>query len=190
MRGYGRTHGRRGDVETVPSIIFHHLIDAIIVGYEERRVLSRIVEISGVVDRGSSYFTTRKQRGTAVTFLDDSQSGGGSDRHVVCLYDPRFVLLHANCGIVTDPGYHSVGIWQRLVRVHRETTGRRETGVESDEDRFDGHPSLITNQTRIENRAGVEAMGHTIIPPFHCSARVRCEECGRGLQELTEVGYR
>jgi len=117
MRGYDRTHGRRGNVETVPPIIFHHLIDAIIVRYEERRVLPCGVEISNVAYGGPSYITARQQRGTAVTFLDDPKSGGGSDRRVVCFYDPRFVLLHANSGIVTDPGYHTVGIWQRLVRV-------------------------------------------------------------------------
>ena len=94
----------------VPPVIFHHLIDAVVVGYEECGVLSRSVQISGVHDGTSSDMTTR-QRGIAVTFLDDSQEGRGSDRRVVCFHEPRLVLLHANGGIVTDPGFHSVDIW-------------------------------------------------------------------------------
>ena len=108
--------------------------------------------------------------------VHNPQSGRGFNGCVVCFYDPRFVLLHANRGIVTDPGLLSVGIWQRLVRVYRETTGRCETGVESDEDRFNCCPSLTTNWIRIEDRAGVEAMGYPIVPPFYCGARVRREE--------------
>ena len=83
--------------------------------------------------------------------------------------------MYTDGSIVTDPGFHSIGVWYRLVGVDRETSGGGETSVESDEDRFDGRPSLITDRTRVENCAGVEAMSHAIVPPFHCSARVRRE---------------
>jgi len=45
----------------VPPIIFHHLIDAIIVSYVERRILSSRVEIPGVRERMSSDITARQQ---------------------------------------------------------------------------------------------------------------------------------
>ena len=169
------THSRRGDVKTIPPVIFHHLIDAIIVSYVERGVLPRCIEISSVRDWASSGITTGQQRGAAV--IDDPESRGGSDRCVVCFDDPRLVPLHTNGGIVTNPSFHSVCIWHRHVRVYRETTGRCETGIEPDEDRFDRRPSLIVNRTRVEDRAGVEAMGNTIVPPFYCVTRVGREEC-------------
>jgi len=45
----------------VPPVIFHHLIDTIIVGYVERRVLSSRVEVPGVCERRSSDTTVRQQ---------------------------------------------------------------------------------------------------------------------------------
>ena len=141
------THGRRGDVKTIPSIIFHHLINAIIMGDIERGVLPCCIEIPSVRDWESSDITARQQRSTAI--IDDPESGGRSDRCVVRFDDPRLVLLHANSGIVTDPGFHPIGIWHRHVRIYRETTGRRKTGIEPDEDRFDCRPSLIANRTRV-----------------------------------------
>lgn len=189
-RGYDATHGRRGDVILVTPVIFHHLIDAVIVSYEERRVLSSRVEISGIRDMGSSDIATRQQRATTVTFLDYAQGSGGPDGCVVCLYNPRFVFLDANGGIVTDPSSRSVFIWQRIVRVYGETTGRRETGIKSDENRFDSGPSLIINRTRVKNRAGMETVCYAIVPPSHYDAWIRRKEPGRVSQELTEVGYR
>jgi len=177
------THGRRGDVEEVSPIILQHLIDTIIVSYYERKVFPCSVEVSGVLDWISLYFTAW-QRGIAVTFLDNPQSGGGSNGRVICFDDPRFVPFHTHSGIVTDPGFHSID-W--FVQVYWEAAKRCETGVESDEYRFDGRPYLITDHVSIRNRMGVEAVGYAILPPLGCSARVRHEGGGKD-QELTEVG--
>jgi len=185
-QGYDGTHSRRGGVGDVMPVILQHLIDTIIVSYYERKVFPCSVEVSGVLDSISLYFTAW-QRGIAVTLLDNPQSGGGSNGCVICFDDPRFIHFHADSGIVTDPGFHSVGICNRLVRVHREATGRCETGVESDEYCFDVRPYLITDCTSVQNRAGVEAVGYAILPPLDCRARVR-REGGRRDQEPTEVG--
>ena len=106
----------------------------------------------------------------AVTFLDNLQNGPGRepDGCVVCFDEPRFVPFHADSDIVTDPGFPSVGI-KLDVRVYREATRRRETGVKSDEYCFDRRPSLITGLSRV----AVEAVGYAILPPFDCSARFR-----------------
>jgi len=109
----------------------------------------------------------------AVTFLDNSQNGGESDRRVVCLDDPRFVPFHADSGIITDPGFHSVGVWDG--GMYREDTGRCETGVESDKYCFDGRPSLVID---IRNCESVEAVGYAILLPFDYSTRVRHEGGG------------
>ena len=178
-RGQNGTHRKRGDVKTVPTVIFHHLNDAIVVRYVERWVLPRRIEIPSVCNWSSSDITARQRRGNARPFLDDPQSGGGPDRCVVCFYDPGFVHLDANCGIVTDPGSHPIGVWHRFIRVYLEVARRRETGVESDEDRLDSHPSSIANRTFAVDCAGVEAVGHAVVPPFHCGAQVRSEECER-----------
>lgn len=53
------THSRRGDVRLIPPVIFHHLVDAVIVSYEERRVLPRRVEVSSACDWGSLDATAR-----------------------------------------------------------------------------------------------------------------------------------
>ena len=106
----GETYSRRWHVEEVPAVIFHHLIDTIVVSHVKRRVLVRSVEISGVLNRISLDFAAR-QRGIAVTALDDPQNSGGSDGCVVCFDDPRIVLFHANNGIITDSGFRSVCIW-------------------------------------------------------------------------------
>jgi len=98
--------------------------------------------------------------------------------------------LHADGSIVTNPGFHSIGIGQRLSGVYGETSGRGETGVKSDEDCLNGRPSLFVDRTRVRNYVCVEAVGNTIIPPLDCGARVRCEERVRGLQELTDIGNR
>ena len=55
------TYGKGGHVKKVPNTILHHLIDAIDVGYGERRPLSRCVQISGIRDWGSSDFATRRR---------------------------------------------------------------------------------------------------------------------------------
>ena len=83
--------------------------------------------------------------------------------------------MHADGDVVTNPSFHSVAIGERVIRVYGEAARRRETGVESDEDCFNGSPSLFTGQTRGKNRACVEAMGYTIVIPCGCSGRVRHE---------------
>ena len=45
----GGTYSRRWHVEEVPAVIFHHLIDAIIVSYVKCRVLVCCVKVSGGV---------------------------------------------------------------------------------------------------------------------------------------------
>ena len=70
------TYGKGGHVKKVPNTILHHLIDAIDVGYGERRPLSRRVQIPGIRDWGSSDVATRRRRVTAVPFLDDPESRG------------------------------------------------------------------------------------------------------------------
>ena len=139
--------------------------------YVERWVLSRRVEESDVLNWISLDFTTR-QRGVIVASLDDPQSGGGSDRRIVCFDDPRIVLFHADRSIVPNPASHSVGIWNRLVRIYGEATLRCETGIESDKYSFDGRPSL-SGVIRVQNRASVEAVGYTVIVPFYCVVWVR-----------------
>lgn len=59
MQKSDMTHSRRGDVRLIPPVIFHHLVDAIIVSYEERRVLPRRVEVSSACDWGSLDATAR-----------------------------------------------------------------------------------------------------------------------------------
>ena len=147
MRGRDGTHRKRRGISihviTQVSIKnIQHLGVARVQRHVERITLFRRVEISSIRDSISSDVTVRRQRGTAVTFPGDPQNVG-SGRFVVCFYDPRFVPLYANCGIVTDPGFHPILIQPRLIRVYREATRRRETGVESDEDRFNCNPSMI-----------------------------------------------
>jgi len=45
----------------VPPVIFHHLMDVIIMSYVDRRILSSRVEIPGVRDGRSSDTTARQQ---------------------------------------------------------------------------------------------------------------------------------
>ena len=72
----------------------------------EHIILSLRIEISGLVlCTGSSDGTTWRERGADVLFLDDPQCEGGSSGCVVCFYDPRFVLLHANHAIVINPDF-------------------------------------------------------------------------------------
>jgi len=87
------------------AITFPKPIDAIVVNRGEHKVLSRRVEISSVRDSSSSDITARRQRGTAVPLPDDTQNEGGSGGCVVRFYDPRFVLLHANRRIITNPNF-------------------------------------------------------------------------------------
>ena len=87
------------------------------------------------LDQASSELTTRRQRSITVPFPDDPQSRRGCDGCVVCLYDPRFVPVHTNRGIVTHPEPGAP-----VIRVYRETTIMCEVCVESDEDCLDGHP--------------------------------------------------
>ena len=101
-------------------------------------VFFRCVEVSGVRDWISLDLTTRQQRVTVVPLPDDPQSGGGYDGCVVRFYDPRFVLSHANCGIITHPAPIN-----RAIQVYRETAGGRVIAGEPEEDRFDGHPFVI-----------------------------------------------
>jgi len=112
--------------------------------------LSRRVEISSVGDLSSSNFAAR---GTAIPFLDGPRSKRGSGGCVVRLYDPRLVHLDADRGVVADlEATHDfrriVTNQQPLIRVYREVTGRRETGVDVDEESLYGHPSLNTSRIR------------------------------------------
>lgn len=143
--------------------------------YVERSVLSRRVKVSCVLNWVSLDFTTRK-RAVAVTALDDPQRSGGPDGCIVCFDHPRIVLFDADRSIVTDPGCNSVV--NRLVRVYGEATGRRVSCVEPDEDGFDGCPSL-SRIDRVQDRAGVEAMGYTVVIPFYCILRVRTKNAKR-----------
>ena len=149
---YGETYGRSRGVITIGNLIpdlidFPKPFDGSVMSREEHKVLSRRVEISGVLHLGPSDSTTWRERGV-VLFPDDSQSKGGSGGRVVRFYDPRFVLLHANSGVETEHDFPQTR--QRLIQVCRETTRRRETGVESDDDRFDGHPFLVTSHVRYD----------------------------------------
>ena len=96
------THARRAEVKLGIAVSSQHLGEVIFLSYSERRGLPRRVEISCIIDPRSSDITTRRQ-GVAISFLDDPQNGGGRSRCVVCFNDPGFILLHANCGIVTYP---------------------------------------------------------------------------------------
>ena len=138
--------------------------------YVKRWVLSRGVEVSGVLKLICMGVATR-QRGVTVSFLDDPQGGGGADRRVVCFDDPRVVFLHADRGVVTDPASHSVGR-NCVVRVYGEATLGGEAGVKSDEYGFDGRPSF-SRVVRVQNRAGVKAVGYAIIVPFYWIVWVR-----------------
>ena len=129
------------------KVNIRHLVEDLVKREVEPITLSRRVEISGIRDSSSSNTTTRRQRGTAVTFPGDPQNVG-TGGCVVRFYDPRFVPLHANCGIITDPSFHPIAIQPRLIRVCREATGRCETGVELDEDRLDCSPPLIVITSR------------------------------------------
>jgi len=140
------THSRSGE-DTITRmrifVSFKKPIDAIVMDRGECKALSRRIEISSVCNSSSSNITTWQQRGTAVPFPDDTQSEGRSGGCVVHFYDPGFVLLHANRGIVTNPKLPHTH--QRHILVHREPTRRRQTSVELDENRLDGRPSLITS---------------------------------------------
>ena len=150
--GHGGTHSRSGGVvpprNSAPERTgFPKPCGASVVNRGEHEILSRCVEVSGARNLSPLDNATRWQRGTAILFLDDSQSEGGSGGCIVCFYNPRFVLLDANGGIVTDGEF--LPLWHRLVvPVHRETTRSCEIGVKSDDDRLDGHPSLITSHIR------------------------------------------
>ena len=85
--GHDGTHdGRGGVIEPTFILAEFNLVHpnvAIAMSQGERSVLSRRVEMSGARDWRPSDITARQQRGTAVPFLDDLQSGGGSGRCVV-----------------------------------------------------------------------------------------------------------
>jgi len=66
----GRTYRGGGHVKKVPSIIFHDLVDTVVMSDKEGMILVRRVEVSGVLDRVSSDFTAR-QRGISKTPPDD-----------------------------------------------------------------------------------------------------------------------
>jgi len=137
----------------------------------ERKVLSSCIEVPSVRESSSSDLATRRQWDTAVPFSDDPQSDGGSGGCVVCFYHPRFVFLHANCRIITNPDFAL--IWRCLVRVCREPTKRRQIGVELDEEGLDGRPPLITSHVWY-NR--VDLNGIAPVSKSHCRARVVYEE--------------
>jgi len=111
---YDETHGRRGDVMaqkgTVVGTSFRHAIDAIGMSYGEHPALSRRVEIPIVHDSSPSDITTWRQRGATVPFLDDPQSRGGSGRCVVRFDDPRFVFMHADCGVIANLCFRPIGV--------------------------------------------------------------------------------
>jgi len=136
--GCDGTNGKIGTVVAVQTVIFRHRFDASAVGDGKRMVFVRCVEVSSVCDRISLDITTRLQRGVAVPLPDGPQSGGGYDGCVVRFYDPRFVLSHANRGIVTHPAPVN-----RAIHVYRETTGGRVVAGESEKDCFDSRPSMI-----------------------------------------------
>ena len=73
---------------------------------------------------------------------NDPQRGGGSGRCIVYFNDPWFVPPQAYRDIEPDSGSHSVGIWNRHIRVHGEAPVRRVTGIEPYEHSFDGRPPL------------------------------------------------
>ena len=136
------THGVRGEVIiiTVPTIIFRYLFDAIVTSYSERLILFCRIEVSGIHDWGFLDITHRQQRSTAVPLPDNPQNGGGYDRRVVCFYDPRFVLVHANRSIVAIRG---CPMRERPTQGYGKTTIRRVAGVDSQEDCLDDRPPLI-----------------------------------------------
>jgi len=152
------THGRRGDIRVALVVSSQHLVDAIVMSHIERCVLARRVEISGILDRRSSDITTRR-RGIAVPFLDDPHNRGGRTRCVVCFDDPGFILLHANCGIVT----HIIPTINH--RVYRESTIWSESGGDSDEDCLNGSPFKIDLHR-------VEGNNFAVVRRTSCSAHV------------------
>ena len=193
-RGHNGTHDRSGgdryDAAALVETSFPHPNDTFFISRGERNIFSRRVEVSRVRDSSSPDIPARRQRGTVISFPDDLQSEGGSGRCVVCLYDPRFVLLHANCSIVTDleprRDIHPITIRRRIICVYREATRGRVAGVDVYEERLDGHPSLITGRVWLVN--GDEFSGPVPDPTSRCSAYGRYEERERGRQVPTVVG--
>jgi len=101
--GNDGTHGRSGDAISIIILIsFRKPDDAISMNNGEQRVLSCCAEIPRIRDSSSSDITARRLRGTSVPFPNDPQKEGRSCGRVVCFYDPRFVLLHANRDIITN----------------------------------------------------------------------------------------
>jgi len=172
MRGQDGTHDRRGDVKTVRSGIrfSKYLIEAIETAFGERMVLSRRIEVSSVHDGSPLDSTTRRKQDAAVSLSDNLQSGGECGRCIIYFYDPRFVLLYANGGIVTDRGPDPIP--GPLVQAYRETTRRCEPGIESEEDCLASRPFVITSLVI----HGVMVNARTIVLPSLCSGRVRYEE--------------
>ena len=123
--------------------------------------------------------TTWGQRGIAVPSLDDSQSGGGCDRCVLCFYNPRFVLLHTHCGIVTVT---------RLVGVYRETTRGRVSGVESEEDCLNDRQFLVS-LVLTTAPVGVNANALAMALEIRYGARVKYGGCESDRQEFTNEVY-
>ena len=79
--------------------------------------------------------------------------------------------MQANRDIVTNPGFRPIGV--RLIRVRRKPTRRRETGVESDENRLNGRPPL-TNWGCLRIQNDVEADARAVVRRFrYPDARVR-----------------
>ena len=176
--GHDRTHGGGGEVAKRIMVGVNQLEQAIDMSCCERVVLVQRVEISCVRDWRSSDITTRA-RSIAVPFLNDLQNGGGRERCVVCFDDPGFILLHANCGIITHlaPDF--------IPMVYGETTVSRHFCVESKEDCPNSSP-FITH-TKIW-WYGVDVDAPTIVRHTSCSAWVRREECERGQQKHTDDG--
>jgi len=172
------THGRKREVRMIAAVIALHLIDTASRSYEERIHLSRRVEISNVCEWGSSDGTTRRQRGTDITSPDNPQGGGRHDRCVGRFDDPRFVLLHANCGIAAD------GVPPPQVHVRGKATRRGVINARPDEDCLDGGPP---SRVFLEIQEGAEVNTVAVVRRTHCSARVRHGGYER-VQQLTEEG--
>ena len=93
-------------IVTLVVVRFPKPVDTIVMNRGEHKALSRCVEISDIVYSGPLDNTTWRERGTVVLFPDEPRSKGGSGGCVVRFYDPRFVLLHTNRGVVTEPDFH------------------------------------------------------------------------------------
>ena len=145
--GHDGTHGRSGEAIVSIAVLIGiiKLIDAISVIRGEHEVLSCRVEIPSIGDLSASDITARRQRGTSVPFPNDPQNEGRSCGRVVHLYDPRFVLLHANRGIMPNHDFLPIFMWVFRIPVCGEPTRRRKSGVELDENGLDGRPSLVTS---------------------------------------------